>query len=364
MSQRTADETVNGAPDTPMPRRAARRLSEWMVQRLFLVLGGLLGLCQALVVHWALLVAGRDAIASPALLLVLAAGFTGVNAALLPAMRARRRDDAVRFCLAWAVPTWIAFELAATKLPHYLLPVFPALAILAAGAATAAPERLTAKGVAGSGLLAVWVLGGAAVDLGTRTGRSGGLGQRLGRLRRLPGADWGKAIAHAGLGVTTIGIAGLMAWQVQDIRVAQIGDRYSVAGWGPWQYDIRLNDVRRVEGPNYGSTMAEIDVLKGDRVVAQLTPEKRVYPVAGMPTTEASIDSGVFRDVYLVIGDPQTDGGWAVRTFVKPLANWIWGGSILMAIGGLASMADRRYRVAAGGAKAGRPIVPGGVPAE
>jgi len=213
-------------------------------------------------------------------------------------------------------------------------------------------------------LLAVWVIGGAAVDLWTRTGRSGGLGQRLGRLRRLPGADWGKAIAHAGLGVTTIGIAGLMAWQVQDIRVAQIGDRYSVAGWGPWQYDIRLNDVRRVEGPNYVSTMAEIDVLKGDRVVAQLTPEKRVYPVAGMPTTEASIDSGVFRDVYLVIGDPQTDGGWAVRTFVKPLANWIWGGSILMAIGGLASMADRRYRVAAGGAKAGRPIVPGGVPAE
>jgi cytochrome c-type biogenesis protein CcmF len=91
-------------------------------------------------------------------------------------------------------------------------------------------------------------------------------------------------------------------------------------------------------------------------------PEKREYPVAGMPTTEAAIDNGVFRDLYVVIGDPQDGGGWAVRTFVKPFANWIWAGAIVMALGGCLSLMDRRYRVAAGARRERRP--PDGVPAE
>jgi cytochrome c-type biogenesis protein CcmF len=77
-----------------------------------------------------------------------------------------------------------------------------------------------------------------------------------------------------------------------------------------------------------------------------------------MPTTEAAIHQGVWRDVYLVIGDPQAAGGWAVRGYVKPFAGWIWAGAILMALGGLISLSDRRYRVAAGA----RPVA--GVPAE
>ena len=210
--------------------------------------------------------------------------------------------------------------------------------------------------------LAVWVVGGAAVDLWTRAGR-GPVGERLRRLRRLPGGDWGKSIAHAGMGITTAGIAGLMAWQVEDIRVAQEGERYAVQGYGPWQYEVQLNEVRRVQGPNYISTMADIDVFRGDRLVATLDPEKRVYPVAGMPTTEAAIDNGILRDVYVVIGDPQDDGGWAVRTFIKPLANWIWAGCIIMSIGGIFSLADRRMRVAAGARKAPAAPAPG-VPAE
>ena len=90
-----------------------------------------------------------------------------------------------------------------------------------------------------------------------------------------------------------------------------------------------------------------------------LFPEKRVYPVAGMPTTEAAIDNGVFRDIYLVIGDEQPGGGWAVRSYVKPFANWIWAGAIIMALGGTLSLTDRRFRVAAGARKQ-----PAGVPAE
>jgi cytochrome c-type biogenesis protein CcmF len=81
-----------------------------------------------------------------------------------------------------------------------------------------------------------------------------------------------------------------------------------------------------------------------------------------MPTTEAAISNGVFRDIYVVIGDPQEGGGWAVRTFVKPFANWIWAGAIVMALGGCLSLLDRRYRVAAGARKERHS--PAGVPAE
>ncbi len=209
--------------------------------------------------------------------------------------------------------------------------------------------------------LALWVIGGAAVDLWSRSGK-GAPDERLRRLRALPGGDWGKSIAHAGLGITALGVAGLTQWEVEDIRVAQPGERYTVEAFGPWQYDVRLNAVNEVEGPNYVSTMASIDVFRGDRQIAHLEPEKRVYPVAGMPTTEAAIDNGILRDVYIVIGDPQANGGWAVRTYIKPLANWIWAGCIVMAIGGMVSLSDRRYRVAAGARKAAP--APGGVPAE
>ena len=80
-----------------------------------------------------------------------------------------------------------------------------------------------------------------------------------------------------------------------------------------------------------------------------------------MPTTEAAISNGIIRDVYVVIGDPQVNGGWAVRTYDKPFANWIWGGCILMALGGLLSLSDRRFRV---GAAAAKPVRTGAVPAE
>jgi cytochrome c-type biogenesis protein CcmF len=80
-----------------------------------------------------------------------------------------------------------------------------------------------------------------------------------------------------------------------------------------------------------------------------------------MPTTEAAIDYGFLRDVYLTLGDPQDNGGWAVRSYIKPFANWLWLGSALMALGGLISLTDRRFRVAAG---ARRPTPVAGVPAE
>ncbi len=204
-------------------------------------------------------------------------------------------------------------------------------------------------------LLGTWLMAGALVDLMSRTGR-GPMGGRLARLTRLPRADWGRVLAHAGLGVTMAGISGLMAWQVEDIRVAQIGEPFTVAG-----YEVVLKDVTTGEGPNYLTTTGHIVVSQNGKLIASLTPEKRVYPVQAMPTTEASIQNGFWRDLYLVIGDKQEGGGWAVRTFIKPFVGWIWVGTLMMALGGLLSLSDRRYRVAAGAAK---PVIREGVPAE
>ena len=207
--------------------------------------------------------------------------------------------------------------------------------------------------------LGAWLVSGAAVDLWQRAG------ERAGRLRRLPRADWGRAVAHAGLGVTMIGIAGLKAWEKEDIRVVQEGESWTVGG-----FELTLEEVRELPyepaaGRNYHSTMAIVDLATTDgRQIATLTPEKRNYPVARMPTTEAAIDYRFLRDVYVVIGDPQDNGGWAVRTYLKPLANWIWAGSTLMALGGALSLSDRRYRVAAGARRQRAMAEPGGVPAE
>jgi len=206
-------------------------------------------------------------------------------------------------------------------------------------------------------ILAVWLVAGAAVDLWTRTGRGTDLVTKLRRLKNLPRADWGKAVAHAGLGITFWGIAAMLAWEVEDIRVAREGETFRVGS-----YDITLVEVHDEQGPNYVTTMAELLVERNGRDVATLFPEKRFYPVAQMPTTEAAIDNGILRDIYLVIGDPQEGGGFAVRSYIKPFANWIWAGAIIMSLGGILSLTDRRYRIAAGARKA--PLPPQGVPAE
>jgi len=226
------------------------------------------------------------------------------------------------------------------------------LAVALAGLAFALQTGKSALGPVGVAL-GVWVVFGALTDLWQRTGRQG-IAARLGRLGRLPRSDWGKAIAHAGLGITIFGIATLTAWQQEDIRTAQIGESFAVGAW-----EITLESVERAEGPNYSATVAAMRVSRDGKEIATLHPEKRFYPVAAMPTTEAAIRNGFLRDIYLVIGDAQTDGGYAVRTYIKPFANWIWGGAILMALGGLVSLTDRRLRVAAG---ASRRVE--GVPAE
>ncbi|WP_104019405.1 heme lyase CcmF/NrfE family subunit [Roseovarius nitratireducens] len=230
-----------------------------------------------------------------------------------------------------------------------LAPAF-VLAVAVGALAWAMQSGRSALGPVGM-LLAAWLVSGAAVDLWSRTGRGRG---RLARLTRLPRADWGKSVAHAGFGVTIAGISAMMAWEAEDIRVMQEGDTLELSG-----YTLRLDEVHREQGPNYIATVATLTLGRDGREIGTMRPEKRVYPVAQMPTTEAALDNGFLRDIYVAIGDPQDGGGWAVRSYYKPLANWIWGGAILMALGGFISLSDRRFRVAAGARK-----VPQGVPAE
>lgn len=227
-----------------------------------------------------------------------------------------------------------------------------ALAVAAGLLVWAVQAKQSTLGPLGVGL-GLWVLLGAIVDIASRTGR-GDLSDRLGRFLRLPRADWGKAVAHGGLGVTIFAVSAMLAWKTEDIRVVEIGGTFPLG-----KYEVTLANVEEVHGPNYFSTMATMEVRQNGGLVAVLNPEKRVYPVAAMPTTEAAIDYGFLRDIYLVIGDRQANGGWAVRSYIEPFANWLWAGCLLMAFGGLLSLSDRRYRVAAGASRR-----PAAVPAE
>ena len=184
--------------------------------------------------------------------------------------------------------------------------------------------------------LGLWVVAGAGLDLWQRAARTPS------RLLRLPRADWGRATAHAGFGLTMFGVAAMSAWVTEDIRVVQTGESYAL---GPYQ--VQLVGVEQVPGPNYTALRAEMRVTRDGAEVAVMYPEKRNYPVAVMATTEAAIRQGVAGDLYLVIGDPQDGGGWVVRSYLKPFANWLWGGALLMALGGLLSLTDRRHRIAA-----------------
>jgi cytochrome c-type biogenesis protein CcmF len=223
---------------------------------------------------------------------------------------------------------------------------------------------------------AAWLVLGVIVELVERAG-FGRVPVRaaLGRLAGLPRADGGKALAHAGLGLSVMGIAAVSAWEVEDIRLARPGE---VIPLGP--YEVQFDGVEQLplgadfaavgcgttaetvlkggEPRNFETVFGRFRLLRDGELVAHLCPEKRIYPVQRMPTTEAAIDSGLARDVYLVLGDGNGEGAWAVRSYLKPLANWIWLGALVMAAGGLVSLTDRRFRV---GAAARRPAA---VPAE
>ena len=208
--------------------------------------------------------------------------------------------------------------------------------------------------------LAFWAILGVIVDLAERVkfGRTS-FGESARRLANLPRSAWGQAVAHIGMGVTAFGIVGITAWETEDIRVAKTGDRIPISG-----YEIRFDGVERKRGPNYRIDAGNFTLFKDGRELTTLVSEKRFYPVQRTQTTEAGIRASLIEDVYIVIGEQQDGGGWAVRSYVKPFANWIWIGSLIMTLGGLLSLSDRRHRVGAPNRAKGKPDANPAVPAE
>jgi cytochrome c-type biogenesis protein CcmF len=116
-------------------------------------------------------------------------------------------------------------------------------------------------------------------------------------------------------------------------------------------YVFTFRGVEPKTGPNYQASRGTVDITRDGKAVTTLHPEKRVYNASSMPMTEAAIDAGITGDLYVSLGEPLADGAWAVRIYHKPFVDWIWGGAVMMALGGLLALSDRRYRIAAQAAK-------------
>ncbi len=161
------------------------------------------------------------------------------------------------------------------------------------------------------------------------------------RLRTQTGSWYGMLLAHAGVGVFIIGVTLVGGYQTeQDLRM-DIGSTASAGG-----HEFKLVGLEDVRGPNYMAVRATFEVSRDGRFVEYLHPEKRTYTVSRMPMTEVAIDRGILRDLYVSMGEPLEGGrAWSVRLYVKPFVNWIWGGCVLMALGGVLALADRRYRL-------------------
>jgi cytochrome c-type biogenesis protein CcmF len=163
----------------------------------------------------------------------------------------------------------------------------------------------------------------------------------LSKLRKLTPSHWGMVLGHVGFAICIIGITLVSNYEMErDVRM-DIGDTVSLGG-----YDFNFKDVRKVQGPNFEADKGVFDVYKNGELIAHLEPEKRLYIVQRMPMTEAAIHSNLVRDLFIAMGEPLDNGAWAIRIYIKPFVIWLWAGAVVMAIGGIFSISDKRYRMA------------------
>jgi cytochrome c-type biogenesis protein CcmF len=213
------------------------------------------------------------------------------------------------------------------------------IVIVAAFALTQHGPWLAPFGIA----LGVYVMGGAVVEWANRVklGKASHE-ETIRRARNLPRSSYGMLFAHFGIGMLVVGIVATSAYREEHILVMKPGQTLAVAG-----YDVTFKGVEAGRGPNYREDLADFDVTRGGQAVTRLTPSKRLFDAPPQPTTEAGIHASWRGDLYLVIGDPQPDGGYAVRAYFNPLVRFIWLGALIMFIGGGISLSDRRLRVGA-----------------
>jgi cytochrome c-type biogenesis protein CcmF len=190
--------------------------------------------------------------------------------------------------------------------------------------------------------LGFWLILGGALVLVRRWIGPNGFSARL--LRTTPAAVVGMALAHAGLGVTVVGVTAMSGFATSKILVMRPGESVEVGSM-----QATLNSIGEVQGPNYQAVQARFGVRRGKRI-DDLVSERRFYPVSRNQTTEAGIGTSLFGNAYVAIGDEQSDAkgpGIVVRLYHHPMVGWIWFGGLMMALGGAASLADRRFRIGA-----------------
>lgn len=185
-------------------------------------------------------------------------------------------------------------------------------------------------------LMAVWIVIMHGFEL---YGRATHRHSLMTGLRKLGRSHWAMVLGHIGLAVSLIGITLVSNYDLErDVRLAP-GETVQVEG-----YDFNFVGLRDADGPNYDGYIADFHITRNGKFVTMLHAEKRFYSVAGSMMTEAAIDSGVTRDLYVAMGEKLGDGAWAVRIYYKPFVNWIWFGAVLMALGGAFAISDKRYR--------------------
>ena len=191
--------------------------------------------------------------------------------------------------------------------------------------------------------LGVWAIVGAFVELAERVKLFRvPLADSLARGRHLPRAAWGMSLAHAGMGIVVLGVVGASAWQQELLQVMRPGEQVTVAG-----YTFTFLGAKPIKGPNYTATEGSFQVTSDGRDLGVMVSETRTFRNPPMQTSEAAIRPWLTGDLYAVIGEPTGDGGHATRLYHKPLVHWIWGGALVMVLGGLLSLSDRRLRVGA-----------------
>jgi cytochrome c-type biogenesis protein CcmF len=191
-------------------------------------------------------------------------------------------------------------------------------------------------------LLAAWVAASGVVQIHEKVRNAASGANAWTRLSSVPRATWGMLLAHFGVAVFVVGVTMVKGYESEkDVRM-EPGDTVEVGG-----YTFRFDGVRDVRGPNYVAGRGQIAVSKNGSFVTNMYPEKRIYRVQNQPMTEAAIDPGLTRDLYVSLGDAVSDSAWVVRVHHKPFVDWIWSGCLLMALGGALAASDRRYRLAA-----------------
>jgi cytochrome c-type biogenesis protein CcmF len=216
------------------------------------------------------------------------------------------------------------------------------IAAAAALGALVAAVLMSAGPLAAAALAAAaWLIVASIGILAARAGRSD-IATAWARLTGLPRATWGMVVAHAGVAISALGMVAVSTWTAETVTLLKPGESATVGS-----YDVRLLNVEDADGPNYTSKLATFAIERGGAKIDTMIAERRNYPNPGSETTEAGLRMRLLDVLYVTIGQSHPGGAWTVRMYHHPLVGWIWGGAVIMVLGGALSLSDRRLRIGA-----------------